>query len=46
MVKDRAAMDAFYKDVLGFHLYWQGGDDGYVVGGMHLYIQGFVSSVI
>lgn len=25
VVKDRAAMDAFYKDVLGFHLYWQGG---------------------
>jgi catechol 2,3-dioxygenase-like lactoylglutathione lyase family enzyme len=25
VVKDRAAMDAFYKDILGFHLYWQGG---------------------
>ena len=25
VVKNRAAMDAFYKDVLGFHLYWQGG---------------------
>jgi len=25
VVKDRAAMDKFYKDVLGFHLYWQGG---------------------
>jgi catechol 2,3-dioxygenase-like lactoylglutathione lyase family enzyme len=24
VVKNRAAMDAFYKDVLGFHLYWQG----------------------
>lgn len=22
---DRAALDRFYKDVLGFHLYWQGG---------------------
>ena len=25
VVKDRAAMDKFYKDVLGFHLYWHGG---------------------
>ena len=25
VVRDRAAMDRFYKDVLGFHLYWQGG---------------------
>jgi catechol 2,3-dioxygenase-like lactoylglutathione lyase family enzyme len=25
VVKNRAAMDAFYKDILGFHLYWQGG---------------------
>ena len=25
IVKDRAAMDKFYKDVLGFHLYWTGG---------------------
>ena len=25
VVKDRAAMDHFYKDVLGFRLYWQGG---------------------
>jgi len=25
VVKDREAMDKFYKDVLGFHLYWQGG---------------------
>ena len=25
VVKDRAAMDKFYRDVLGFHLYWQGG---------------------
>ncbi len=25
MVKDRAAEDAFYRDLLGFHLYWQGG---------------------
>ena len=24
-VHDRAALDHFYKDVLGFHLYWQGG---------------------
>jgi catechol 2,3-dioxygenase-like lactoylglutathione lyase family enzyme len=24
-VHDRAAIDHFYKDVLGFHLYWQGG---------------------
>jgi len=22
---DRAALDGFYKDLLGFHLYWQGG---------------------
>jgi catechol 2,3-dioxygenase-like lactoylglutathione lyase family enzyme len=25
VVNDRAAMDHFYKDILGFHLYWQGG---------------------
>src|SRR5579871_5368374 len=25
IVKDRAALDKFYKDVLGFHLYWTGG---------------------
>lgn len=25
IVKDRAAMDKFYRDILGFHLYWQGG---------------------
>ncbi len=25
VVKDRKAMDQFYKDILGFHLYWQGG---------------------
>lgn len=25
VVKDRAAMDQFYKDVLGFHVYWTGG---------------------
>jgi catechol 2,3-dioxygenase-like lactoylglutathione lyase family enzyme len=25
MVRDRAKLDHFYKDVLGFHLYWQGG---------------------
>jgi catechol 2,3-dioxygenase-like lactoylglutathione lyase family enzyme len=25
VVKDRAAMDKFYKDVLGFHVYWYGG---------------------
>jgi catechol 2,3-dioxygenase-like lactoylglutathione lyase family enzyme len=25
VVHDRAAMDRFYKDILGFHLYWQGG---------------------
>lgn len=25
VVKDRTAMDHFYKDILGFHLYWQGG---------------------
>jgi catechol 2,3-dioxygenase-like lactoylglutathione lyase family enzyme len=24
-VRDRAAEDRFYKDLLGFHLYWQGG---------------------
>jgi len=24
-VHDRAAEDAFYRDLLGFHLYWQGG---------------------
>jgi len=25
VVRNRAAMDRFYKDILGFHLYWQGG---------------------
>jgi len=25
LVHDRAAMDRFYKDILGFHVYWQGG---------------------
>lgn len=25
VVKDRAAMDKLYKDVLGFHVYWTGG---------------------
>jgi len=25
VVQDRAAEDHFYKDILGFHLYWQGG---------------------
>jgi catechol 2,3-dioxygenase-like lactoylglutathione lyase family enzyme len=25
VVKDRTAMDHFYKDILGFHLYWHGG---------------------
>jgi catechol 2,3-dioxygenase-like lactoylglutathione lyase family enzyme len=25
VVRNRAAMDHFYKDILGFHLYWQGG---------------------
>jgi len=25
VVHDRAAMDHFYKDILNFHLYWQGG---------------------
>jgi catechol 2,3-dioxygenase-like lactoylglutathione lyase family enzyme len=25
VVRDRAAEDKFYKDVLGFHVYWQGG---------------------
>jgi catechol 2,3-dioxygenase-like lactoylglutathione lyase family enzyme len=25
IVRDRAAEDRFYKDLLGFHLYWQGG---------------------
>jgi catechol 2,3-dioxygenase-like lactoylglutathione lyase family enzyme len=25
VVHDRAAMDRFYKDILGFHIYWQGG---------------------
>jgi catechol 2,3-dioxygenase-like lactoylglutathione lyase family enzyme len=25
VVKDRAAMDKFYKDILGFHMYWHGG---------------------
>ena len=26
VVRDRAALDRFYKDLLGFHLYWQGGN--------------------
>jgi catechol 2,3-dioxygenase-like lactoylglutathione lyase family enzyme len=26
MVRNRPELDHFYKDVLGFHLYWQGGD--------------------
>jgi catechol 2,3-dioxygenase-like lactoylglutathione lyase family enzyme len=26
VVRDRAALDHFYKDILGFHLYWQGGN--------------------
>ena len=26
MVRNRYALDHFYKDLLGFHLYWQGGD--------------------
>ncbi|MGA2727750.1 MAG: VOC family protein [Terracidiphilus sp.] len=25
VVRDRAASDHFYRDILGFHLYWQGG---------------------
>src|SRR5260370_24995815 len=25
VVRDRAAEDKFYKDVLGFHVYWHGG---------------------
>jgi len=25
VVKDRAAEDKFYKDILGFHMYWHGG---------------------
>ncbi len=25
VVRDRAALDRFYKDALGFHMYWQGG---------------------
>jgi len=25
LVEDRAAADRFYKDILGFHLYWHGG---------------------
>ena len=31
-VHDRAALDHFYKDILGFHLYWQGGakDGGHI----------------
>ncbi len=30
VVRDRAAEDRFYKDILGFHVYWHGGkkDDG------------------
>ena len=26
LVRDRAKLDHFYKDLLGFHLYWQGGN--------------------
>jgi catechol 2,3-dioxygenase-like lactoylglutathione lyase family enzyme len=26
VVRDRMVMDHFYKDLLGFHLYWQGGN--------------------
>jgi len=26
VVRDRAALDRFYRDILGFHLYWQGGN--------------------
>lgn len=26
VARDRAALDHFYKDLLGFHLYWQGGE--------------------
>ncbi len=26
VVRNRVALDHFYKDVLGFHLYWQGGN--------------------
>ena len=26
VVRDRVVMDHFYKDLLGFHLYWQGGN--------------------
>jgi catechol 2,3-dioxygenase-like lactoylglutathione lyase family enzyme len=26
LVRDRAMLDHFYKDLLGFHLYWQGGN--------------------
>jgi catechol 2,3-dioxygenase-like lactoylglutathione lyase family enzyme len=26
VVRDRVVMDRFYKDLLGFHLYWQGGN--------------------
>jgi catechol 2,3-dioxygenase-like lactoylglutathione lyase family enzyme len=25
VIRDRAAADSFYRDILGFHLYWQGG---------------------
>jgi hypothetical protein len=25
VLSDREAMDKFYKDVLGFHVYWHGG---------------------
>ena len=25
VIKDRGPADAFYRDILGFHLYWQGG---------------------
>ncbi len=27
LVRDRAAADSFYQDILGFHLYWHGGMD-------------------
>jgi len=26
LVRNRAALDRFYQDILGFHLYWQGGN--------------------
>jgi catechol 2,3-dioxygenase-like lactoylglutathione lyase family enzyme len=31
VVRNRAALDHFYKDLLGFHLYWQGGfEEGHI----------------